>query len=702
MIFNEQSPFTPKALPLTISAIVAAQLWFPNIAQGEELLPQMVITASRTQEHYSEVPETISSASQAQLKLDQGGHIQDSTRQMAGVTINQLSGSSSHNTAIRMPINYDGYYLFLQDSVPLQSAAFFNHNGLRWSSYNTSADQIEVMKGAGTTLYGSGAVAATINVLSNQPTTEPQGQLSVQAGANDFGQVRAQYSTAINDQQSFLIAGSLLQDNGWREHTARERGELLVKHRWLIDEKNELNSQLQLSRHKDEMASSLTGDQFNDTPELSGLSDEVLATDPVRDSDFIRLSSEWTHFASDQLELSVIPYLRQNTNDYTATWRSYTPKSDSTVNTAGALMKGIYSFDNGNELLFGMDLEHSESDLFSYQPLEVTVSSWGGGSTTYTKGFIYRDQTIRYQNASPYTQFNWLTTEQLQIQAGLRYDYNRFELANNLTATDDDGYGNRQLADRSDSFNSLSPKLGFTWQLDQQSSVYGRLARSNRLPTGSALYNLKSGDSASLVGGVSEETSTTSELGYRSYHNDLTLNLALYRMDIDDAIVSADDSNGDSYRTNAGQVRNEGIELELDYRLSPAFSASLAWSLSKHHYIDYINDGTDFSGKSQALAPNNKGGLTLNWTPDSNTQLQLAVDHFGSYWMDDANTRRGDSYTLTHLKGRYQLAPDLTLYGRIENLFDRQYAYQSEISWGNAKFYPGTPRSLKAGIEYSW
>ncbi len=689
-----------RLCPLSV-AVATAMTPLTTTIHAEELLPQLVITATRSQEANNELAEAISVTGEEQIRLDQGSHIQDSTRQMAGVTINQLSGSSSHNTAIRMPINYDGYYLFLQDSVPLQSSAFFNHNGLRWSSYNTSAGQIEVLKGAGTTLYGSGAVAATINVLSEEPSDTPTGKVLVQGGENDFGQVRASYSNAINEDQTFLIAGSLLQDNGWRDHTARDRSELLLKHHWTIDENNELKTQLQISSHEDEMAGSLTESQFNDDPSNSGLSDAVLATDPVRHSDFYRLSAEWTHFASDQLEISVIPYLRRNTNDYTATWRSYTPKSDSSVNTLGTLLKGTYSLDNGDELLVGLDLEHSESDLYSYQPLDVSVTGWSG-TTNYVKGFVYRDQTITYRNASPYAQYNLFAGDNLQLQAGLRYDYSRFELDNNLTPTSNDGYGNRQLADRSDSFNSLNPKLGFTWQLNDQSSIYGRLARSNRLPTASTLYNLKSGDSASLVGGVHEETSTTAELGYRLYRDSLAFTAAVYRMSIDDAIVSADDTNGDSYRTNAGEVRNEGVELEVDYQISSQWRAGLAWSHSRHTYIDYVNDGTDFSGNTQALAPTNKGSVTLNWKPDNRTDVQLAVDHFGSYWMDDANTRRGDDYTLTHLKGRYQLADNLTLYGRIENLFDKAYAYQSEIRWNRASFAPGAPRTVKAGIEYSW
>ena len=705
---QNEAGFRKKILVSTLSAIMAGGVSLPVFAEAdtnaEKVLQTLVVTASRQDEVNTEVPVSIGVVAEQQLELDQGAHIQDSTRHMAGVTINQLSGSSSHNTGIRMPLNYDGYYLFLQDSVPLQSAAFFNHNGLRWSSYNTSAQQIEVLKGAGSTLYGSGAVAATVNVLSAEPKSEPEGKLLVQVGENDLTQLKASYTNAINEDQSFLVAGSALKDNGWRDHSGRERSEVLFKHQWQLDDNNELKTQFQASTLTDLSSTSLSETDYRENPTSSGLSDAVLAIDPQRESDFARVSTEWTHFYSDALELSLIPYARYSTNDYIATWRSYTPKGESDVTTLGILAKGVYSHDNGSETLFGLDMEHSESDMTSFQPLDVTVTSWRGGSTIYTQGFKYRDQTVTYNNLSPYIQHNYRATDNLILQAGLRYDYNAYELDNKLAETSNDGFGNRQLADREDTFNSLNPKLGFTYQYDVQSSFYGRLAQSNRLPTASTLYNLKSGDSGSLAGGVEEETSTTAELGYRLQRQNLSLTLAVYRMDIDDAIVSAKDDNGDTYRTNAGEVRHEGIELELAYGFSDDWSGTLALSRSRHEFIDYVNNGKDLSGNELMRGPNGKGSATLNWTPMdiAGLNLQLQVDYFGNYWMDDDNTRRGDGYTLAHLKGRYALAPDLTLYGRVENLFDRDYAYQSEVSWGRAKFYPGAPLTFSAGLEYRW
>lgn len=682
-------------------AVIAATV--PHTAFAtDEIAPTMVVTASRADEASNALPVSVSTVDDQQLKLDQGVHIQDSTRMMAGVTINQLSGSSSHNTGIRLPLNYDGYYLFLQDSIPLQSSAFFNHNGLRWSSFNTSADQIEVLKGAGTTLYGSGAVAATINVLSAEPSFTPKGHVSVLAGEDDYAQIKVQHSDKISEDQAFLFSASALQDNGWRDHTARDRQEVLVKHLWKIDADTELKTQFQASTMTDEMATSLNATQLKEDRTQSGLSDAVQAINPERDSDFVRLSFELTHSLNDQFTFSLIPYSRYNTNDYIATWRSYTPQSESSVTSFGLLAKGNWVHDNGNETIFGVDLEHSESETDSFQPLDVTVTSWSG-TTNYIEGFKYRDQEITYKNISPYIQHNLMFGDALTVQAGLRYDYNRYELDNHLAETDDDGFGNRQLADRKDKFTSLNPKLGFHYALDGNSGFYGRVAQANRLPTASTLYNLKSGDSGSLVGGVKEETSTTFELGYRFHREDLALSTAIYRIDIDDAIVSALDNIGDSYRTNAGKTRHQGIEVELSYVLSPSWSTKLALSHSKHEYIDYINDGDDFSGNEMQRAPRNKVGLTLNWSPVTLPGLvtQLQADHFGSYWKDNENTVKAPSYTLLHLKGQYELTPDMQLFGRVDNLFDRDYNYQTEIRWGE-KFYPGAGRTFKAGLKYNW
>ncbi len=44
----------------------------------------------------------------------------------------------------------------------------------------------------------------------------------------------------------------------------------------------------------------------------------------------------------------------------------------------------------------------------------------------------------------------------------------------------------------------------------------------------------------------------------------------------------------------------------------------------------------------------------------------------------------------------------MPVFAGVDNLFDREYVYQSEISWGRDKYYPGEGRNFKAGLKYHW
>ena len=64
-----------------------------NLSSAElkaKKLVTVVVTASRVSEVQSELPVVVGVVEEEQLALDQGAHIQDSTRQVAGATINQI------------------------------------------------------------------------------------------------------------------------------------------------------------------------------------------------------------------------------------------------------------------------------------------------------------------------------------------------------------------------------------------------------------------------------------------------------------------------------------------------------------------------------------------------------------------------------------------------------------------------------------
>ena len=703
-------------IALTISALFSNHSFATqtpdSVLKLQQEIERITVSASRIAKKDIEQAIAVEFVGKSTLEQDNGQHIAESLNSISGVLLNQLQGGHGHNAAIRMPINYSGYYLYLQDNIPLQSAAFFNHNALWWSSFNSTIKRIEVIKGAGTSLHGSGAIAATINTFSEDTSMSPAGQFGLTLG--DYGYVKAKgyYSDAISDTQSFAISGSVQSNDGYREHTASTRNEIHLKHRYQGGNQSLVTSFV-VSDLEQEMSTSLNADDFSSNPKSSGLTDEVLAYDPLRKSRYYRLSTTWEMITDDNYRISLIPYLRQRTNDYTATWRANMPKNESTVITVGLLSYLSLEPNDASELIIGMDLERSKGESLSFQPLTITTTGWG--AKTYQTGHQFNDDTTTYFGASPYAQFSYDLTDQLTLAAGVRYDYNKYDFNNNLTAADDDGYGNRRLADRNDDFKHLSPKLSLNYLLDQTSSVYARYANSYRVPTAGSLYHLKKGDSVSLIGGVDVENSNTYELGYKVNHQAFNMQISLYFMDVDDALVRAYDQNGLSYQTNAGRVTHQGIELSLNSQLTQELALSLALTKAKHKFDDYIVDAGKFdrkgnnltqklSGNTMKLAPEYVANIRLVYTPYYLEGLTAITEikSTGDYYMDDKNTKQYGGYTIANLKFNYQLSENIKFNAKVINITDKYYAQQAEIAYGKEKYSPAFGRTGYIGINYQF
>lgn len=196
--------FTPTLLVLIItnSYYASATELLPD-GSAKSDIERMTVTATRKETLDSDLAMSVHS-----ISMDNGQHVAESLNSVSGVLIDQLSGGQGHKTAIRMPMNTSGYYLFFQDNVPLQSAEFFNHNALWWSSFNSNVGRMEVLKGAGTALYGSGAVAATVNILTEPVAEQAETAMDVNLGADQYGKVQVSHSNKISNNQGIRVSAS--------------------------------------------------------------------------------------------------------------------------------------------------------------------------------------------------------------------------------------------------------------------------------------------------------------------------------------------------------------------------------------------------------------------------------------------------------------------------------------------------------------
>jgi iron complex outermembrane receptor protein len=140
---------------------------------------EVVVTASRRAQLASMVPASIAVVSSRELDARNVVSLDEALRYVSGLQMqdNQvnLRGSSgfAYNTGSRVLLLLDGSQLLSPDTdgVPLDIMPM------------TQIEQIEVLKGPGSALYGSGALGGVINVITKDYPARPTTRLQAYGGA---------------------------------------------------------------------------------------------------------------------------------------------------------------------------------------------------------------------------------------------------------------------------------------------------------------------------------------------------------------------------------------------------------------------------------------------------------------------------------------------------------------------------------------
>lgn len=154
---------------------------------------EVVVTASRRAQLASMVPASLTVMSARELDTRNVVELDDALRYVSGLQMqdNQvnLRGSSgfAYNTGSRVLLLLDGAQLLTPetDGVPLDIVPM------------TQVEQIEVLKGPGSALYGSGALGGVINVITKAFPAEPRTGIQTYGGFYE----KAKYDVWRNEWQ---------------------------------------------------------------------------------------------------------------------------------------------------------------------------------------------------------------------------------------------------------------------------------------------------------------------------------------------------------------------------------------------------------------------------------------------------------------------------------------------------------------------
>ncbi len=674
-------------------AILAGMLSVQAQAEeGTTDLDTITVTATREAEEISKQALSVAKKGAEEVALDQVVFQKDLLNSIAGVSIKQTSSTIGHMTAIRTPNTTVPYFLYLQDGVPVQSSGFFNHNGLAYTNFQT-AQSVEVLKGAGTALYGSDAIAATINVQSAPPSKELERSINVTGGSDQYKQAGFSVSDTLDNDQSYRLNFSTIASEGWRDHTDLNRYEVSGEYN-ISTEESDFKISLMSNYSRAQQAGSLLSlDELENNPTSVGdIEDSLDLVDAMRQFDHNRVSVQWDNYSFKDLDLSTIAYVRNTRNQYTATWEPNLPHNDSEQNTLGIMHKGTLNPTWGR-FIYGVDTELTQGTNKYTQQFDYVPTGWG---SSVDAGTIY-DYDVDYLAVSPYVHADWNVAPQWVLSTGLRYDINQYQYTNN---TDVGEYGTSNYfrpADSNDRYEHLSPKLALNYEVSSNAMVYARYANAFRVPSASRLYSLKDQNSSF---NLDPETSNTYELGYKLNLPATQLEVALYYMDIADTITRYEDDAGNRYYENGGTTINKGFELSVHQILNSQWSTKLAYSRSEHRFD---NDPV-YGNNEMASAPNSNVNVRLFYRSSQVNGLLVMAEaqHLSDYYMDHEHTVSYDGYTVFNLKADYKVNKQWQLFAKVNNVTDERYAESASFSYGKEKYTPAAPRQLFLGVNATW
>jgi outer membrane receptor for ferrienterochelin and colicins len=144
------------------------------LLEEEEQEEEVIITATRTSRSISDIPtrvETISGEELTEKGNMKPGDIRMLLNESTGIQTQQTS-ATSYNSSIRIQ-GLDGRYTqVLRDGFPLYAG--FSGGLSLMQVAPLDLKQIEVIKGSSSTLYGGGAIAGLVNLVSKIPNSKKE------------------------------------------------------------------------------------------------------------------------------------------------------------------------------------------------------------------------------------------------------------------------------------------------------------------------------------------------------------------------------------------------------------------------------------------------------------------------------------------------------------------------------------------------
>ena len=611
--------------------------------------------------------------------------------------------------------------------------------------------QVEVLKGTSSAMYGPRTTGGVINMLSRAiPEQALAGQVNLSAGEDGFGKAHA-YVGGAGKNVSSVFEVFRYQADGFKNvnHTGADTGfvkndimaKVLINSDTDAKYYQELEFKLKYSdEDSDETYMGLTEADFKANPysrySASQLDNMDTSHKQLQINHHIQLSERFTlgttayynEFSRNWYKTSSVgAWATDESGAYIFDENNEHVVEKSSLSGGGIDKAAAFDQNANNEVLY-VDVKANSRDYESKGIQTVLDADFGAHQVKFGARY-HEDEMDRFQWVDNYSMDN--SYEMTLIQAGIHgTDSNRIDSAQALALFIHDEYTfgdfiinaglryedmtisrkdwDKGVIDRnqplkkdvSNDVDVLLPSLAVTYRVNKDLIIIGGVQKGFAPP---APGNDK----------AENEESINYELGLRFSQDALRAEALFFYSDYENmhgnctASQGCDDDNiGNQY--NAGEVKVSGLEMKAGYEFS-------AGALTFPVDVTYTFTDTEFQNAFESgleTWANVASGDELPYVPEN--QLQVSVGVVGEKWrgdmlvryMDEMRTTAGqgafvsgqsiDSRTVVDMAAHYSIADNQEITFNVDNLLDKEY--MSTRTHGSIMV--GKPRSVTLGYKY--
>ena len=627
-------------------------LAMPGVQAAEETpefsLDKVIVTALRAETKDLDTPASVTVKTGEELKTTGALTVADALQFIEGINMysqgpyGQSAGRMSSEVVIRgakkgtlimvngAPINMNG--LFQLDNILLESV-----------------EKVEVIRGAGSVMYGSEAFGGVINIITKKQVTN-----SISSSLGSFGR----HSHSLNLQAGKLAFSGSLIDGGETERIS--------------------STSTKYTNYTDSEKLSLNGTyRFTDTLVMNYTHSE----DDINKQDRLISNDSLDQYSNDKESVDRLSFQYQDetfrANVY-GTFREldyYTRKSDGSVAlpAMGAYPRKADVHTNLKTAKYGLD----------------TNKQWEDRNNKYLAGITL--ETEKYeQNKLIMTKADASATPVTTADQNGPFARNEFALYLQATRQIDDARklilgvrGQKTEAEQGKQYDQLLPQLQYNQKTGESSSWFVNIGKAFRLPTLTEMYVTT--DRFTGNPNLRPQSGWTYETGWKKQIATGALKATYFIMDMKD-YIETDSTTAKQYQ-NFDQYKNQGVEVSWEDKLSDKYSYTVGGT--------YGDPKAYSNGTWQRLYGRIQGVLTFHYTQD-----KLSAHLSANYTADRAND--APPALPVSMMVNYKIKPETTVFATVRNVLDRHDVTSDSAKSAMSGYFYGAPRTFEFGVKHTF